>query len=415
MGQGLPIVSGVIITQRTVLISGAGIAGATVAYWLQSYGFTPTVIERAPALRDSGQNIDVRGAGREVLRRMGLEDGVRDAGTGEVGLRFVDDDGRALAEFPVGDSASGDGPTAELEILRGELARTLIEACDDTVDYVYGTRITSVAQDEAGVDVTFADGSTRRFDLLILAEGIRSTTRNDVFGAEPDYRDLGFYTAYCTIPTTPDDDQWWRWYTTTGGRSVQLRPDNVGTTRASLNFVSAPTGLDLLDREAQARALQDVYADVGYAAPRVLAGLAADSSSLYLDRVAQVRLPSWSRGRVAVVGDAAYCATPISGMGASLALMGAYLLAGELGANPDHAAAFAGYEKRMRPIVDEAQKLPPGVPGIANPTSRLGVKIFRTAVRIAGSRPVRALVGRLSSSEESDPTLPDYADRGSLR
>ncbi len=346
---------------------------------------------------------------------MGVEDVVRNAGTGEVGLRFVDDAGRSLAEFPVGDSASGDGPTAELEILRGQLAKTLVESCGEAVEVVYGTRIASVDQDEAGVDVVFANGSARRFDLVILAEGIRSTTRDEVFG-EPDYRDLGFYTAYCTIPKTPDDDRWWRWYSTTGGRSVQLRPDNVGTTRACLNFVSPPTGLDRLDREAQVASLRDAYADVGNAAPRVLSALTDDSSSLYLDRIAQVRLPSWSRGRIAVLGDAAYCATPISGMGASLALIGAYLLAGELAADPDHVNAFAEYEKRMRPIVGDAQKLPPGVPGIANPTSRLGVWIFRTAVRLAGSRPGRAITGRLvSSSEESAPALPDYADRVTRR
>ncbi|MET0475784.1 MAG: FAD-dependent monooxygenase [Mycobacterium sp.] len=397
------------ITDRTVLVTGAGIAGATVAFWLQRYGFTPTVVERTAALRDSGQNVDVRGAGREVLRRMGLEDTVRAAGTGEVGLRFVDDDGGAIAEFPVGDFANGDGPTAELEILRGELARLLVEANDETVGFEYGTRIESVQQDAAGVDVTFADGSTRRFDLLIVAEGIRSSTRNELFGSEPDYRDLGFYTAYCTVPKSGDDDQWWRWYSTTGGRSVQLRPDNVGSTRASLNFPSPPMGLDSFDRASQVRALQEVYRGVGNAAPRVLAGLADDPSSLYVDRIAQVRLPSWSKGRVAVLGDAAYCATPISGMGTSLALIGAYLLAGELAGNPDHTTAFSAYEKRMRPLVDRAQKLAPGVPGIINPTSALGVRVLRTAVRVVASAPVRALTARLSSSSSDDgPTLPDY-------
>jgi 2-polyprenyl-6-methoxyphenol hydroxylase-like FAD-dependent oxidoreductase len=380
-----------------------------VAFWLQRYGFTATVIERAPAPRDSGQNVDVRGPGREVLRRMNLEDVVRSAGTGEVGLRFVDDGGRAIAEFPVGDSASGDGPTAELEILRGALARILVESCGDMVEFRYGTRIESVIQDDAGVTVSFADGSERRFDLLIVAEGIRSTTRNEVFGGEPDYRDLGYYTSYCTIPRIADDDQWWRWYSTTGGRSVQLRPDNVGTTRACLNSPWPPTGLDTADRSTQVRALQDVYAGVANAAPRVLTQLAEDSDSLYLDRIAQVRMPSWSRGRVAVVGDAAYCATPVSGMGTSLALIGAYLLAGEIGTHDDHAAAFAGYENRMRPIVDEAQKLPPGVPKIANPSSRLGVRILRLVVRLAASAPVRALTARLtSSSDAAAPTLPDY-------
>ena len=397
------------LNDRTVLVSGAGIAGATLAFWLRRHGFDVTVIERAPALRDSGQNVDVRGAGRDVLRRMGLEERVRAAGTGEVGLRFVDDVGRSVAEFPVGDAASGDGPTAELEILRGELARILVESCSESVEFSYGKRITAVEQDDAGVEVTFADGPVRRFDLLIVAEGIRSTTRNTVFGGEPDYRDLGFYTAYCTIARTADDDQWWRWYSTTRGRSVQLRPDNVGSTRASLNFPSLPTGLDVQDREAQVRVLREVYADVGNAAPRVLTALSEDSASLYLDRIAQVRMPRWSRGRIAVVGDAAYCATPVSGMGTSLALIGAYLLAGELAENPDRAGAFMAYEQKMRPIVDEAQKLPPGVPRIANPTSRLGVRVLRLAVRVAASAPGRALAKRLrSSSADSAPVLPDY-------
>ncbi|MCV7135477.1 FAD-dependent monooxygenase [Mycobacterium hodleri] len=396
------------MTTRTVLISGAGIAGPVLAYWLKRYDFSPTIVERAPELRDSGQNVDVRGIGREVLRRMGLEDRVRASGTGEVGLRFIDDHGRSLGEFPVGDSATGDGPTAELEILRSQLSRLLVDEAGE-LEFLFGERIVSVAQDESGFDVTFAGANTRRFDLLIVAEGIRSTTRNAVFGAEPDYRDLGFYTAYCTVPKITDDDQWWRWYTTTGGRSVQLRPDNVGSTRASLNFFSRPTGLDYQSREDQVLALREVFADVGYAAPRVLDALSDDPSSLYLDRIAQVRLPSWSAGRVAVVGDAAYCATPVSGMGTSLALAGAYLLAGALGATDDHAEAFASYERHMRPFVDEAQKLPPGVPRIANPTSRLGVGVFRTAVRVAASAPARALTSRLTaSSPDRAPVLPDY-------
>lgn len=379
-----------------------------LAHWLKRHGLSPTLVERAPQLRDSGQNVDVRGIGREVLRRMGLEDRVRASGTGEVGLRFVDDGGRSVGEFPVGDSATGDGPTAELEILRSELSRLLVDEAGD-VEYLFGERIASVVQDHSGVDVTLAGAGTRRFDLLIVAEGIRSTTRNMVFGAEPDYRDLGFYTAYCTIPTTVEDDRWWRWYTTTGGRSVHLRPDNVGSTRASLNFRCPPTGLDYQDRESQVRRLQEVFADVGYAAPRILDALADDPSSLYLDRIAQVRLPSWSRGRVAVVGDAAYCATPVSGMGTSLALAGAYLLAGALGASADPTEAFSTYERQMRPFVDEAQKLPPGVPRIANPTSRVGVRLFRTAVRVAASAPVRALTSRLgSSSADAAPTLPEY-------
>jgi 2-polyprenyl-6-methoxyphenol hydroxylase-like FAD-dependent oxidoreductase len=343
---------------------------------------------------------------------MGLVERVRAGGTGEVGVRFLDDAGRTVGEVAV-DGFGGDGPTAELEILRGELSRILVEAGGDGVEYLFGDRITAVDQDDAGVGVRFANGPARRFDLLLVGEGIRSTTRNTVFGAEPDYRDLGFYTAYCTIPKTAEDDQWWRWYSTTRGRSVQLRPDNVGSTRACLNFRSPPTDLVEIDRTRQALALREVYADVDYLAPRVLDALAEDSSSLYVDRIAQVRLPSWSAGRVAVVGDAAYCATPVSGMGTTLALVGAYLLAGELGTHDRHADAFAAYEQRMRPIAADAQKLPPGVPRIANPETGLGLALFRTAVRVGTSRPARAVAGRLmSSSSDSGETslLPHYRE-----
>ncbi|WP_255469397.1 FAD-dependent monooxygenase [Mycolicibacterium sp. P1-18] len=389
-------------------MSGAGIAGPVLAHWLVRFGFAPTIVERAPELRDSGQNVDVRGIGREVLQRMGLEERVRASGTGEVGLRFVDDRGRSAGEFPVGDSATGDGPTAELEILRSQLSRLLVDEAGDA-EFVFGDRIESVEQDEAGVDVTLAEAGTRRFDLLIVAEGIRSTTRNAVFGGEPDYRDLGFYTAYCTVPRIAGDDQWWQWYTTTGGRSIHLRPDNVGSTRASLNFRCPPDGLDYQSRDDQVRELRRVFGDVGNAAPRILDALSDDPSSLYLDRIAQVRMPAWSKGRVAVVGDAAYCATPVSGMGTSLALAGAYLLAGALGATDDHAEAFASYERYARPFVDEAQKLPPGVPRIANPTSRLGVRLLRTATRVAASAPARALTSRLtSSSADRARVLPDF-------
>lgn len=194
------------------------------------------------------------------------------------------------------------------------------------------------------------------------------------------------------------------------GRSVQLRPDNLGTTRANLSFRSPPTGIEYLDGAGQLTALREVYADVDHVAPRVLTALTEDSASLYLDRIAQVRLPTWSRGRVAVIGDAAYCTSPISGLGTSLGLIGAYLLAGELANYSHHADGFASYEKRMRPIVDEAQKLPPGIPRIVNPTSRLGVQVFRTAVRLCAKPMARAAAARLMPSSEETGRLPDYGE-----
>ncbi|HEY5822647.1 MAG TPA: FAD-dependent monooxygenase [Propionibacteriaceae bacterium] len=389
----------------TVLISGASIAGPALAYWLHLYGYDVTVVERAAALREGGQNVDVRGAGREVSRRMGVEDAIRAASTGEVGLRFVDAGGQTIGAFPVGTSDSG-GATAELEILRGDLARLLVERTQDDATYVYGDHITGLDERADRVHVTFAHGPEQSFDLVVAADGIRSTTRTLVVGDEAEVKPLGMYTAWMTIPKTASDDAWWRWFNAPGGRSVNLRPDNVGTTRATLSFMSEPQGYERLDTAGVKDLLRQHFAGVGWEVPRILAAL--DETDVYFEAIGQVRAPHWSRGRVALLGDAAYCASPISGMGTSLALTGAYVLAGELSRQPDHVQAFAAYEKIMRPYVDQAQQLPPGTPQVANPRTRIGVAAFHTAVRIGATKLVSKLVGKVLTPPADKIDLPDY-------
>src|SRR5690242_10739519 len=204
-------------THGSVLVSGAGVAGTTVAYWLHEHGFQVTLLERAAELRATGQNIDIRGAGRQVIRHMGLQDRIAAARTGEVGLRFVDRDGRAVAEFPANTGeGESDSATAEAEILRGELVSALDELTAG-VEHVYGDRIQALNQDDTGVDVTFEHAAPRRFDLLIIAEGIRSGTRAMSFGDEAVIRDLGQYTAYGAIPRSPQDDSWWSWLSAAKG------------------------------------------------------------------------------------------------------------------------------------------------------------------------------------------------------
>jgi 2-polyprenyl-6-methoxyphenol hydroxylase-like FAD-dependent oxidoreductase len=391
----------------TALISGASIAGPALAYSLNAHGWDTTVVERFDDLRDDGQNIDVRGAGREVARRMGIEDAVRAATTGEKGTEFVDAHGTPVARFAAGTSDSG-GATAELEILRGQLSRIIVDRTRDDTEYVFGDSIVALDDRGDGVTVSFARGATRTFDVEVVAEGLRSRTRALVFPGTDAVRELGLYVAYLTIPRTDDDTDLWRWHSAGRGRSVTLRPDNVGTTRATLTFVSDVRGLDELDRDGVVTILRRTFADVGWVAPRVLAAL--DDSPLYFDAVGQARLPSWSSGRVALVGDAAYCSSPVSGMSTSLALTGAYVLAGELAAHPP-STAFGRYEAVMRPYVDQAQKLPPGAPRIANPRSRTGVARMNTALRIAAG-PVGRRLGGLSSALFSPPAdaidLPTY-------
>ena len=395
-----------------VLISGASIAGPALAFWLHRYGVETTIVERAPALRLGGQNVDVRGAGREVARRMGLEDDVRAATTGEVGTRFVGRDGRTLAEFPAGTSDSG-GATAELEILRGDLARLLVERTAEHTEYRFGDRITGLDDHGgAGVTVSFENASEERFDLVVAADGIGSSTRRLVFGDEPEIRSLGLETSYATIPRTAADDDWWRWYSAAGGRSITLRPDPHGTLRVALSQVidrrldRASTERRSIDE--QRAHLRAVFGDAGWEAQRVLRGL-DEADDLYYEQIGQVHAPRWSSGRVGLVGDAAYCASPVSGMGTSLSLAGAYVLAGELAAHVDPRDGFAGYERLMRPYVTQAQQLPPGVPRVANPMSRLGVAAFGLAVKVAATPVIGRTMGRFFTPPADAIELPEYA------
>lgn len=404
------------LPRTRVLISGASIAGPALAYWLDHYGFETTIVERAPELRTGGQNVDVRGAGREVARRMGLEDDVRAATTGEVGTRFVGPAGGTVAEFPAGTSDSG-GATAELEILRGDLARLLVghttgDGPGGGTTYRFGDRITGLREDDGGVVVSFEHAPDERFDLVVAADGIGSSTRRLVFGDEPTIRSLGLETSYATIPRTATDDDWWRWYNAAGGRSITLRPDAHGTIRAAMSFVTDRTreraGAERRTVDEQRARLREIFGDAGWEARRVLDGF-DHADDLYFESVGQVHAPRWSSGRVVLLGDAAYCASPVSGMGTSLSLAGAYVLAGELASHRHHRDAFAGYERLMRPYVEQAQKLPPGVPRVANPTSRAGVALFHAGVRLASTRVAGRLGARFTTPPADALDLPDYS------
>lgn len=396
------------MTRKTILISGASIAGPALAYWMSRYGWDVTVVERAPGLRDAGQNVDIRGAGRTVLHRAGIEAAVRAATTGEQGTQFVDRSGKVVAEFPVRASRTG-GFTAELEILRGDLARLLVESDPERVTYMFDNSITQLENLPHEVRVSFQHGAARSFDVVVIAEGKNSRTRPLVFGNAPAVNALGMYTSYFTLPRNERDNDWARWYNAPGGRSMLLRPDNKGTLRATLSFLSEPMGYEDLSEQQQKDVLRETFADAGWEAPRVLDGLGA-ATDMYFEHLGQVKAPAWIEGRTALVGDAAHCATPISGMGTTLALVGAYVLAGELASHADHRDALRAYERIMRPYVEQAQQLPPGAPRIANPKTRAGIALLHAALRVGSSRVVGVIGAKFSSpSEDDDIELPDYS------
>jgi 2-polyprenyl-6-methoxyphenol hydroxylase-like FAD-dependent oxidoreductase len=391
---------------QNILITGASIAGPALAWWLHRVGLNVTVVERAPELRDGGQNIDVRGAGRTVLERMGLFQAVKDLGTGEQGLAFVDENDAVVAEFDKANLGSN-GPTAELEILRGDLAQLLYDHSCEHVTYRFGDHITALDETEEGVTVTFAHHPPQRFDLVVVAEGANSATRELLFGDEVIRKPYDLYVAYFTIPRGASDHELARWYNAPGGRGVCLRPDNKGTTRALLSLQQEPAGYEHLPPDEQKALLQQIFADAGWETPRVLEGL-AHANDFYFESVSQVKLDTWTKGRVVLTGDAAWCAGPF-GVGTTEALVGSYVLAGELRRHPqDYRVAFEAYERLMRPYVEEGQDVSKLGPRIASPQSQLGIALQRAALHVAAAPGVRQVVSKLAAPPTDAIELPDY-------
>ena len=361
------------------------------------------MIERAPGFRDGGQNVDLRGVARDVLRRMGLFDAVKAQNTTEQGTVLLKPDGEVLAELP---SDGPDGATAELEVLRGDLAKVLRDALPDDVDIIYGDVIASVDETPEKMSIRTKAGRELQADLLVVAEGVRSKTRDMVFGAAVEKKDLGINMVFGTIPRLDRDDDYWRWCNVPGGRQIHLRPDNHGTIRAVLAYHPADDIIDLPDEDTLA-AVRERFDDAGWEAPRVLDGFNT-SDDVYVDRLCQIEMDHWHKGRVVLVGDAGWCVTPLGGGGASLALTGGYVLAAYLATHPnDHDAALKSYEDWMRPLVKDVQGLPPGLKLMAFPQSRAALVLRGAVLQLLTSAPFKPLAKKLSDVAETERDLPE--------
>src|SRR6478609_3427935 len=392
-----------------ILISGAGIAGPALAYWLSAAGHDVTVVERADVVRPGGQAVDLRGAGRTVVQRMGLLDRVRSVALDQRGIAWVDGRGRITARMPVG-AFDGEGIISEIEVLRDDLAHVLHEATRARVEYVFGDTVTELRQDDEGIDVTFENAPPRRFGLVIGADGLYSPIRRLVFG-DMGLHPLGCAMAWFSAPPS-DLDGWYLMHNAPGGRVASLRPGRTPeASKAGLGLRVDPRTALPRDADGRRALLSRAFADVGWKAPMLLdaMGTAADFA---FTNVAQVRLPRWSRGRVALVGDAAACPTPLTGLGTSVALVQAYVLAGELArARGDRGdgfrAAFDRYERVARPYVTTAQQLPPGgVNGYA-PRSALAIRLRTASMRAMTHWPMRPILER-QFAKAGDIALPDY-------
>jgi len=388
-----------------ILISGASIAGSTVAYWLARHGLAPTVIERAPGLRTGGNGVDVRGQAVDVAAQMGIMARIRAAATDVIGTSFVDATNRSVARIDMQAIQRKYG-SGEVEIMRGDLVAILHEAAKDNVEYVFDDSIRTLHQDDDGVTVTFEGGATRRFDLVIGADGMHSTVRRLVFGPEEQFlRYLQHYFAFATADPALGADRWMRIYNLPGRMAGVYRSGNHTGAKAYLMFRQPqPLTYDHRDIEQHKHLLREAYADVSsWHVPQLLAGALADPE-LYFDSLSQVHMPSWSSHRVTLVGDAAHCASPVSGSGAMLAMIGAYRLAGELSAQQgDHLAAFARYEQGHRPLVKRSQSNL--FTGIVAPKSRTRIWARNTMARLPLATAMAGLERRLQPKTEP---LPEY-------
>ncbi|MCZ4121883.1 FAD-dependent monooxygenase [Streptomyces sp. H39-S7] len=344
---------------NTVLISGASIGGPALAYWLAEYGFEVTVVERAPAFRPGGQAVDVRGPALDVAERMGVLDELRASATDMRGMSVVDATGKELYRSTEGTISGGDFGTADVEILRDDLCQVLFRSTADRVEYLFDDSIAALSEDAQGLHVSFENGPARTFDLVVGADGLHSNTRRLAFGPEADcITHLGTYLSVFTAPNYLELDRWQVWYQggAAGGAIMTARGNTE--IRVFVGFETPePVDYDFRDIEAQKKLVHDRLVDVGWEFPRALQYM-WDAPDFHFDSMSQIHLEQWWRGRVALIGDAGYCGSPLSGQGTSMAMVGAYVLAGELkAAGGDHRIAYPAYQDALRGYVADNQRL----------------------------------------------------------
>jgi 2-polyprenyl-6-methoxyphenol hydroxylase-like FAD-dependent oxidoreductase len=362
-----------------ILISGAGIAGPTLAYWLARHGFRPTVVEIARGQRSSGSPVDVRGPAVAVADRMGVMPRLRSAGTAVRTLTFRNARDREVGRVNMGAMRRAAG-SREVEIPRGDLATILYEAARDDAEFLFADTITALHQGPDGVEVTFEHAAPRRFDLVVGADGLHSTTRRLAFGPEAEFiRHMGVYVATVSLGGAADSDTDVLMYNTPGS-AVSIHPSR-GTALAAFMFRSPEIAdFDYRDTAQHRRLLEAAFGGAGWRLPELLARV-READDLYFDAVSQIRLPSWSTGRVTLLGDAA-SSVSLFGEGSSLAMAGAYSLASALAATPEPEVALRRYEAEHRKLTGPKQRLGSQAAAMLIPATRAGLAARNAATRL---------------------------------
>src|SRR5258705_4947406 len=365
---------------RKALISGAGIAGATSAYWLAKAGFDVTVVDQAADGRSSGSPVDVRGPAVEVAERMGVMAQIREADTGVRDMVFLNSRGRVVSRVDMRTTWAEPG---DVELARGELAAILRDAVPDEVEFEFGNAVTALDQDADGVTAEFTAGPARRFDIVIGADGAHSGVRALAFGPEADYvKHLGIYVA--TLPLDGETGTDLVMYNTPG-RAVAIHPAGGHPGAAFMFRAPQIPQIDHRDLDQHKRLLCDAYAGAGWRVPELLERVRA-ADDLYFDSVSPIHVPTWSRGRIGLVGDAASCVS-LFGDGSSLAMVGAFTLADALG--DDIPAGLRAYEARHRPERAAKENSVAYATRLLIPATSAGIAARNVAVRLMSlaSRP----------------------------
>ncbi|KAH6877075.1 oxidoreductase [Thelonectria olida] len=364
------------MAQKRVLIAGGGIAGPVLAYWLGKSGYKVVVLERLQEhQRQAGQVIDIEGPSKEIVSRMGILDEIQQGSTKEAGVSFVDESGRALGMFPAGQSA---GATKLIEIMRPVLGKILFDAADafENVEFRFGCTVASSEQSENAVQVEYSTiRGTKTRDLILPGTNSQSCIKS-----------LNVFVAFFSIPTQPQDGPCSRLYTMTGRKSALIKP--MTEEESSAYFIHAKYDQELhearesRDIEKQKEVLARRYRGCGWETDRIVQGM-LETDNFYFEEISQVKLDKWSHGRCVLLGDAAWCPSPLTGQGTNVAILGAYVLASKLVEHGDDLECALGeYERDMRPFVSTIQSIPLGgyAPLIGNPDSSWGVWLFRSVV-----------------------------------